>query len=370
MNFPSYDFPANPEAIRTRLSAFNPVEYDRSRNFLNGHLSYLSPYISRGVLRLPDIAAYVLKRYSREQCYRFVYELAWREYFQRVWQEKGNAIFTSIRQEQEGVESDEMPAAIVEAQTGIEAIDEAIRRMYATGYMHNHFRMYVAAIVCNVARTRWQTGAEWMYSHLLDADPASNHLSWQWVAATFSAKKYFCNQENINRYSGSRQRRTFLDVSYEEFAGMKVPDVLRSRCSHATETETGSSTAFPEIAKGQKVLLYTPFHLDPEWRKADDSLRILCIRSNGKAPALGSKALAFVRELSGQIPGIRIAECSVDEIIRQFPENNFQTYEHPLIGSVANLSTDPQPRLFPEIAQAHGSFSAFWKRAEKIYLRV
>ncbi|MDZ4878442.1 MAG: hypothetical protein CLLPBCKN_007877 [Chroococcidiopsis cubana SAG 39.79] len=37
--------------------------------------------------------------------------------------------------------------------------------------------------------------------HLLDGDPASNNMSWQWVASTFSHKPYFFNRENLERYT-------------------------------------------------------------------------------------------------------------------------------------------------------------------------
>jgi deoxyribodipyrimidine photolyase len=38
-------------------------------------------------------------------------------------------------------------------------------------------------------------------THLLDGDPASNNLSWQWVASTFSGKPYLFNRENLERYT-------------------------------------------------------------------------------------------------------------------------------------------------------------------------
>ena len=51
-----------------------------------------------------------------------------------------------------------------------------------------------------------------MYYHLLDGDWASNALSWQWVAGSNANKKYYANQDNINKYFNSSQKQTFLDV--------------------------------------------------------------------------------------------------------------------------------------------------------------
>mgnify|MGYP006195700273 CR=1 FL=1 len=68
--------------------------------------------------------------------------------------------------------------------------------------------MYLAAMVCNNAKSHWLTPARWMYYHLLDGDLASNALSWQWVAGTFSHKKYIANQQNINKYLFNEHYKT------------------------------------------------------------------------------------------------------------------------------------------------------------------
>jgi deoxyribodipyrimidine photo-lyase len=61
--------------------------------------------------------------------------------------------------------------------------------------------MWTAAYLVHWRRVRWQAGARWFLQHLLDGDPASNNLSWQWVASTFSHKPYFFNRENLERYT-------------------------------------------------------------------------------------------------------------------------------------------------------------------------
>jgi deoxyribodipyrimidine photo-lyase len=54
---------------------------------------------------------------------------------------------------------------------------------------------------------RWQAGAAWFLEHLLDGDPASNALGWQWVAGSFSHKPYIFNRANLERYAGDRHCR-------------------------------------------------------------------------------------------------------------------------------------------------------------------
>jgi deoxyribodipyrimidine photo-lyase len=73
--------------------------------------------------------------------------------------------------------------------------------MRSTGYLHNHGRLWLAAYMVHWRRINWQVGAVWFLEHLLDGDPASNNMSWQWVASTFSHKPYFFNRENLERYT-------------------------------------------------------------------------------------------------------------------------------------------------------------------------
>ncbi len=166
-----------------------PAQYGRTRNFLDGAVTYLSPYISRGVLSTRKVLNSVLRREidpSRMQ--KFIQELAWRDYWQQIWKVKGEAINDDLKRPQPDVRNQEMPEALLNANSGIEAIDLAIRSLYDTGYMHNHIRMYVAAIACNIGGSHWKVPAQWMYYHLLDGDWASNALSWQWVAGSNASK--------------------------------------------------------------------------------------------------------------------------------------------------------------------------------------
>ena len=88
--------------------------------------------------------------------------------------------------------------------------------------------MYLAAYVVHWRRTAWQAGARWMLSHLLDGDPASNNLSWQWVASTFSRKPYIFNLANVQKYTGGDidtrpETNRPLDGSYAELSASLFP---------------------------------------------------------------------------------------------------------------------------------------------------
>ena len=225
-----FHFPTDWKSIYDRIQAIDPIKYASTRNFENGALTLLGPYISRGVISTKFVFEHVnsldLEWKATE---KLVQELAWRDYWQQIWVVKHNQIESDFNFEQKDILHTGVPTSIVEANTGIEAIDEAIEIFYKTGYLHNHMRMYIAAVCCNIGKYHWSAPANWMYANLLDGDLASNHLSWQWVAGTFSNRKYLANQENINKYSGTEDVGTFLDSDYRKFNDMVIPQELTGK---------------------------------------------------------------------------------------------------------------------------------------------
>ena len=213
-------FPPTREAALARIASVDPAEYSRSRNALNGAVTQLSPYITHGFISLPEVLEGVRSHHSVRTQDKFVFELGWREYFRHVWQHRGNGIFKSLH---EGVLSDEayadqIPFDILHANTGVAAIDMAVKTLYATGYLHNHARMWLASYMVHLRKVHWRAGADWLYGHLLDGDLASNHLSWQWVAGTGSHKPYLFNAENVSRYAplAWHSAGSVIDTTYEE----------------------------------------------------------------------------------------------------------------------------------------------------------
>lgn len=147
-----------------------PVEYARTCNHLGGAVTRLSPYITHGFLRLPEVVAAVAVRHRLDLNHKLVQELGWRAYFHHVWHHEGDRILTSLHDGvlPEAAHAPVLPRDIREGATGVPVIDTAVRMLYA---------------------------------HLIDGDLASNHLSWQWVAGTGSHKPYLFNAENVAQYA-------------------------------------------------------------------------------------------------------------------------------------------------------------------------
>lgn len=360
-------FPVDITAIRQRIAAVQPLDYAKTRNFLSGAVTRLSPYLSRGVISLAQVKNEVLSRYSYHQSEKLIQELAWREYYQRVWQAKKEAIFSDLKQAQAKVHHYQIPQAIMKASTGIAAVDKGIRDLYATGYMHNHLRMYTAMLCCNVAGAHWLQPAQWMYYHLLDGDLASNALSWQWVAGSFSSKKYVANQENINKYTGSTQTDSYLSVPYDAFEEMPVPDTLKEHDSLSLST---TLPAPDEItAKYQRVFVYNSYQLDPEWHHDEEGHRILLLEPGHfeKYP-VSAQVLQWVIDLAKKnIPQIKIFTGSFDALRQAFPTAAVYFKEHPVNSHYTGIE-EPRSWMFPELSGYYPSFFSYWKKCEK-YMR-
>lgn len=357
-------FPTVYSEILTLIDNVDVVAYGKTRNFIQGKVSRLSPYISRGVISLPFVKQRILSRYTIEQSYKFIFELAWREYFQRVWWQMGDGIFQDIKQPQSDVMHYALPEAVVHAETGIDAIDEGIHSLYQTGYLHNHLRMYVASVCCNIGKAHWRQPATWMYYHLLDGDLASNTLGWQWVAGAFSSKKYLCNQENINTYTCSQQRHTFLDTNYEQLAQAKQPSELAPTLPFTESTLLPPSDVI-SIDSTKPILLYHHYALDPQWRNNTDANRVLLLEpEHFKRFPVSSKVMDFYLALAQNIPGIQVFSGSFNELKKLYPNASFISKAHPAFMHWESTQDEPE-WMFPEVQKVSGSFMNFWKQAEK-----
>jgi deoxyribodipyrimidine photo-lyase len=76
--------------------------------------------------------------------------------------------------------------------TGYPIVDAGMRQLWETGWMHNRVRMIVASFLIKDLMIDWREGEAWFWDTLVDADPASNSASWQWVAGSGAdAAPYF-----------------------------------------------------------------------------------------------------------------------------------------------------------------------------------
>lgn len=357
------DFPTKYNEILACIEQVDPIKYGQTRNFLDGAITYLSPYISRGVISTKMVLDAALgKGYQVDEIESFVKELAWRDYFQRLGQVRN--LEKDIKFPQTEVEHHEIPLSVVNAQTGIQALDTAIESLYTHGYMHNHLRMYTAAVVTNIGKAHWFLPSKWMYYHLLDGDFASNRCSWQWVCGANSNKKYVANQENINRCAGTQQQSTFLDSPYESLPPKKVPTELLETTDLTLETQLPIMENM-EVDSSLSTFVYNYYNLDPLWHKEEAGNRVLLLDpAFFKEHPVSVNVLNFALDLSKNIENLQVFVGSFSELIESYSLSEIYFREHPLNAGYFGIE-EPRVWISTEITGFFPSFFAYWKPLQK-----
>ncbi|MGY6555726.1 MAG: FAD-binding domain-containing protein [Wenzhouxiangella sp.] len=219
-------FPPSRTAALQRLADFVPRAgraYAAKRNSdpgpgLKRNVSMLSPYVRHRMLSEHEVVAAVLAQHTPEQAEKFIQEVFWRTYW-KGWLQMRPKVWSDFLAERDGdreraERNAGLSRAVSEAEsgrTGIECFDDWSRELVATGYLHNHTRMWFASIWIFTLKLPWALGADFFLRHLLDADPASNTLSWRWVAGIQTAgKTYLARADNIEQYTQGRYRPTGL----------------------------------------------------------------------------------------------------------------------------------------------------------------
>ena len=119
----------------------------------------------------------------------FLRQLVWREFAYHLMFHTPHLLTENWRPEWDAFpwNSDtDHPEAVAwkQARTGIPVVDAGLREMYVTGRMHNRARMIVASYLTKHLMTHWKIGMHWFEDCLIDWDPASNAMGWQWVAGS------------------------------------------------------------------------------------------------------------------------------------------------------------------------------------------
>ncbi len=355
------NFTTDYNEILDRVENFDPNDYSKSRNYIDGTVSYLSPYISRGLISTRTVFdALMSKNYPWYKVEKFIQELAWREYWQNCWVHNNN-IDEDIKHDQTYVDNFKIPVSVRFAQTGIKAIDKAINSLKKDGYMHNHVRMYVASLCCNFGHSHWLKPAKWMFYHLYDGDWASNALSWQWVAGTNSSKKYVFNQENVNEFCHSKQSNTFIDVDYDELNRIDKPSPLEETDDLKLKTVLPNWTS--PIIKKKKVNLFTYYNLDPQWNQSDDAENIMILEPRlFEEYPVSQNVLQFALDLSKNIPHIQYYCGNFEDLKKKHPSKEFHFKEHPTNKHFDGLQHE-RDWIF-NVHRYYPSFFSFWKKCK------
>ncbi len=221
-------------AITSSREQLDVVAYGATRNYLDGAVTRLSPYIRHGLLSLNALRNQALEQVGAACAEGFIRQLAWRDFWHQLYTASPELVWQDIEPYKTGFSASDyaadLPEDIALGRTGVAVIDQFIARLLETGYLHNHIRLYLAAYIVHWRRIQWQAGAKWFLYHLLDADPASNNFSWQWVASTFANKPYIFNLDNIRKFASGDLNldcpsNAVMDDSYEALQSKLFPNL-------------------------------------------------------------------------------------------------------------------------------------------------
>ena len=125
-----------------------------------------------------------------------------------------------------------------------------MRELWHTGWMHNRVRMVVASFLIKHLLLDWRIGEAWFWDTLVDADPANNSASWQWVAGSGAdAQPYFRIFNPVLQGEKFDPDGAYVRAFVPEIAGL--PDRFIHRPWQASPVELGSAgvalgTTYPE----------------------------------------------------------------------------------------------------------------------------
>jgi|AntRauTorckE6833_2_1112554.scaffolds.fasta_scaffold08641_1 deoxyribodipyrimidine photo-lyase len=185
------------------------AKYAGRRNFDMGPgkheaVSQLSPYIRTRLITEEEATSAVLAEHSPRAAEKFLQEIAWRTYW-KGWLEMRPEVWDDYRNSLSKIEKTDAYESAVSAKTRIDCFDHWVKELTETGYLHNHARMWFASIWIFTLKLPWQLGADFFMHHLIDADPASNTLSWRWVAGLHTpGKHYLARASNIQKFTNGR----------------------------------------------------------------------------------------------------------------------------------------------------------------------
>lgn len=350
------------------LDTIRPIQYLQTRNHINGSVTRLSPYLTHGVISLSYVRDFLLTKYPEAQCQKILQELAWKEYFQRVWETLGDGIFSDIRNLQVPViHTSDIPDTFINKNTGSISIDSHLSDLENTGYIHNHGRMWIAMYATNILKYHWRDPALYMYYYLLDGDLASNMLSWQWICGTFSAKKYISNQQTINMFDPKNtQHNNFLDVTYEEVEQITINSIHTVPLEHSITCVIPLDMKTFELSlfdASKKTFIYHMWNLDPLWHQVEEGNRILVIEPSflQRFP-MSQKRLDFIFELSKNIPNMQIYIGEFSDCLKDISNSvECVTRYYPAIAHW-NIHQEPRDYLFPNKIWKSGGFMSWYNK--------
>lgn len=164
-----------------KQSAKNISKYSQTRDDLSKQTSLLSAYIKFGCISIREVYKIFRRNHS------FIRQLYWRDFYANVLFAFPHTLTHALKPNYDHIKwhfNSNWFKKWCDGQTGFPIVDAGMRQLNTTGYMHNRARLIVSSFLVKTLLISWQKGAQYFSKNLIDYDPASNQMNWQWVAST------------------------------------------------------------------------------------------------------------------------------------------------------------------------------------------
>ncbi len=363
------------QALR-QLQAADARTYAKNRNFLEGANTRLSPYLRHGCITLPETVNFIKQKFGMVG-ENLLMQLAWREYWRRVWYARGDRIFSELEPPKVSIHYQPLSDEIKTAKTGLPCMDAFLNTLLTTGYMHNHARMWLASYVVHFMKMDWREAADWFETKLLDGDWACNHLSWQWVASTFSVKPYYFNQENLARFSDGKYCNTChaacpFDDTYEALNTrlFKPSDSQSTQQFAVHKLPTKPVSSYQNWAVFVHDEMLSPTH--PLMQITFPKIFVFDPLQYQHWPIY---RLQFLADCLSEMPEVEVWFGDTDEILKQQAIGHLITQQTPNqrykdLLAAFNVQWEPEPMLSQEAIGERElrRFSRFWEKIKDALL--
>jgi deoxyribodipyrimidine photo-lyase len=298
-----------------RLSGFVPragADYARMHGMdAPGRVgaSHLSPYIRYRIVTDEEVVASVTARHGRYVAEKFLTQMHWRAYCKGwlqmrpvIWRDHQHGVQAGLARLETDADLCKRFQAACAGTTGIDGFDTWARDLVATGYLHGHARRWFASIWLYTLRLPWELGADFFLRHLLDGDPASNTLSWRWVAGLhIPGTAYLVTADTIARKTEGRFDPKGLATSVFPIKGTINPEA--GHCPQGGAWDRALPTA----------LLLHEDDLSPDWLLANGlrpvstalTLAPELLSPLAPAPSIGAFVTAAMQDCTTRLgPGL------------------------------------------------------------------
>ncbi len=271
----------------------NLTDYSKLRNFDLGpegrsNVSYLSPYITHGVLSEKEIIKKSLDKLSFTKNEKFIQEVLWRTYWKgwlelrpNVW----NDYLIELKKIREDFKDNKEYLNAIEGKTNIECFNSWVNELKENNYLHNHTRMWFASIWIFTLELPWQLGAEFFMQHLYDGDAASNTLGWRWVAGIQTqGKHYLASERNIKKFTNNRFRNIKLNENAPPIISEKSYSIIKQDFNNPQGIEKKNLVIFENNLS---------FEITDFKENNFEKIFIICIKNKNRSIKLSEKSVKF-----------------------------------------------------------------------------